>query len=199
MPARSSSFCQDADGVSCLRPAPPEAFVFAQAIVSTSATGNQRKVVPSSFSALTALHGGARSSNESFDRNRTVVSCDARPDFRRSRQRDSSSGGNSPLCWPRTGQCGEMRCRHQQSQRLSASMQSLHIYGSWHEGVLAVRGGLSGADRLLCFAKASRSRTMAGVVSSRRPPGFPMSLAFGPARRRETSISFTWSLSFMPA
>src|ERR1700678_1859461 len=48
---------------------------------------------------------------------------------------------------------GEMRCKHQQPLRLSASAQSLHIYGSWREGVPAVRGGLSGADRLLRFAR----------------------------------------------
>src|ERR1700733_9947539 len=56
-----------------------------------------------------------------------------------------------------------MRCKHQQPLRLSASARSLHIYGSWSEGVLAVRGGLSGADRLLCFA--------------RRPPGPALWLA----------------------
>src|SRR6202051_3729742 len=46
-----------------------------------------------------------------------------------------------------------MLCKHQQPLRLSASAQSLHIYGSWREGVLAVRGGLSVAGRLLCFAR----------------------------------------------
>jgi hypothetical protein len=49
---------------------------------------------------------------------------------------------------------GEMLCKHQQPLRLSASAQSLHIDGSWREGVPAVRGGLSGADRLLCFARS---------------------------------------------
>jgi hypothetical protein len=41
-------------------------------------------------------------------------------------------------------------------------------------------------------SKASKSRTKAGVVSSRRPPGFPISLALGPASRCETS-------SFIPS
>src|ERR1700686_2279225 len=48
---------------------------------------------------------------------------------------------------------GEMRRKHQQPLQLSASAQSLHIYDSWREGVLAVRGGLSGVDTLLCFAR----------------------------------------------
>jgi hypothetical protein len=151
----------------------PEAFVFAQATVSTSATGNQRKVAPSSFSALTVLHGGARPSNESFDRNRTVVSCDARPDFRRSRQRDSSSRGNSPLWWPRTGQCGEMRCRHQQPSGYLPPC-NLCTFMALGMRALAVRGGLSGVDRLSCFARRRLDQNHGRRRQFARPPGFPM-------------------------
>src|SRR5579871_5580957 len=48
---------------------------------------------------------------------------------------------------------GEKRCKHRQPLRLSDAERSLRIYGSWREGVLAVRRGLPGADRLLCFAR----------------------------------------------
>src|SRR6202051_3373854 len=88
-----------------------------------------------------------------------------------------------------------MRCKHQQPLRLSASAQSLHIYGSWREGVLAVRGGLSGADRLLCFARRPPDPAPWPALSARA--GRPAFLSVSRWVRQDGAKSLLPSLGFV--